>query len=309
MTGPTVTVVIPTIARPALLARCLESVLRGDRRPDRIVVCDQSLDERTAAAVGSVGGDAGVTYVRLRRAGASAARNAGIERADTELVAFIDDDCVAGSGWLAGLVDAYANAADEAIAGVAGPVLPLRSGSGSVPVASRTSTTAARFSAADGGLERGEWAPSDVGTGANLLAPLAALEAIGGFSTSLGPGTAGAAGEDVDLLYRLARAGALLYTPSAPVFHPATSRRARLRSRVRYGRGMGSMLAARARAGDPAAGAQTSLYLRHQLAQALRRGPWGPVETMLTLLGAVPPLLAAVPRSRPAAGRRRPGPR
>jgi glycosyltransferase involved in cell wall biosynthesis len=282
--------VIPTIARPALLARCLDSVLDGDRRPDRVIVCDQSSDERTALAV-DLRGDARVTCVRLRPPGASAARNLGIDLAETDLVAFIDDDCTAGPGWLAGLVDAYSGGvAGETIAAVAGPVLPVQSGAGSVPVASRTSMSAARFSAAAGALERGEWAPSDVGTGANLLAPRSILDAVGGFDATLGPGTAGVAGEDIDLLYRLARAGTLLYTPAARVFHPTTTRRGRLRSRVRYGRGMGAMLAARARAGDPAAVAQTSLYLRHQLAQSMRRGPWGPVETALTLIGAGPRL-------------------
>jgi O-antigen biosynthesis protein len=309
MTELTTTVVIPTIARPAHLSRCLESVLVGDRRPDRVIVCDQSQDGRTAAAVDGVRGDAAVLYVRLRLAGASAARNAGIERAETDLIAFIDDDCTAGLGWLEGLVGAYVRgAANEAIAGVAGAVLPVSSEGRSLPLASRTSMTAARFSAADGALERGEWAPSDVGTGANLLVPRAILNEIGGFDTTLGPGTVGAAGEDVDLLYRLARVGTLLYAPAAVVFHPATTRRGRLRSRVRYGRGMGAMLATRMAAGDPAAGAQTSLYLRHQLAQALRLGRWGPVEAVLTLIGAAPPLARVRLLTLRRRGRRPPRP-
>jgi hypothetical protein len=64
---------------------------------------------------------------------------------------------------------------------------------------------------------------------------------------------------------------------------------------------MGSMLAGRMRAGDPAARAVSWLYLRHQVAQAFRTGWWGPLEGGLTLL-AFGAALARVMR-RPRAGR------
>jgi GT2 family glycosyltransferase len=169
-------------------------------------------------------------------------------------------------------------------------------------VSSRTSPHERRFRAGNGELERGAWAPWDVGTGANLLASRSVLLSIGGFDTSLGPGTPAAAAEDIDLLFRLARIGTLIYEPAAAVYHPATTRRRRLGSRLRYGRGMGSMLAGRMRAGDPAARALSSLYFRHQVAQAVRTGWWGPLEGSLTLL-AYGAGLARVMR-QPRAGRR-----
>jgi hypothetical protein len=133
------------------------------------------------------------------------------------------------------------------------------------------------------------------------------LLSIGGFDTSLGPGTPAAAAEDIDLLYRLARIGTLVYEPSAPVSHPATTRRKRLESRIRYGRGMGAMLAGRMRAGDPAARALSSLYLRHHVAQSFRTGLWGPLEGSLTLLAFSAALTGGMPKRR--AGRHGQGPR
>lgn len=306
MTEPTTTVVIPTIGRPGLLARCLSSITAGDRQPDRIIVCDQSADDASAAVVRTLGSAVPITYRRLPVAAVSAARNAGTDATDTDLVIFIDDDCVAAPSWLGALVDAYVRATDrEEIAAVAGAVLPLVSHAGAVPVSSRTSMTERTFRATGGALDRAEWAPWDVGTGGNLLVRRSALLAVGGFDTSLGSGAPGVAAEDVDLLYRLARVGALVYTPTARVHHPATTRSNRLRSRVRYGRGMGAMLARRSRDGDAAATALTWLYLRHQIAQGLRNGPWGPVESALTLLGAATPIGAALTRRL----RGRPGPR
>jgi glycosyltransferase involved in cell wall biosynthesis len=308
MSDRTTTVVVPTIGRPELLARCLKSVLAGDCQPDQVIVCDQSSDDRTAEVVGSMQAGDLITYLRLPVPAASAARNAGITSARSDLVAFIDDDCVAAPPWLAMLVDAYARAAaGEEVAGVAGAVRPLRSTAGRVPVSSRVSSRRRAFRALHGQLERGVWAPWDVGTGANLLSPRRTLLSIGGFDTSLGPGTPADAAEDVDLLFRLARVGTLLYEPSALVFHPATTRRGRLASRIRYGRGMGAMLARRTRAGDPAARALSRLYVRHQVAESFRTGWWGPIESGLTLVGFAPALAGVLPRGGRSAQESRSG--
>jgi glycosyltransferase involved in cell wall biosynthesis len=48
-----------------------------------------------------------LTYVRLEEKNASAARNLAIEAARGEVVAFIDDDCTVGPGWLAQVREAF----------------------------------------------------------------------------------------------------------------------------------------------------------------------------------------------------------
>jgi hypothetical protein len=159
-----------------------------------------------------------------------------------------------------------------------------------VAVSSRTSTERRLFNGRDGSMERGEWAPWDAGTGGNILAPRTTLLAISGFDRSLGPGSPGAAAEDIDLLYRLARTGTIVYEPDGVVYHPLSTHRARLLSRYRYGRGMGAMLARHLARKDPAARQLLLLYVRHQGAQALRRGVLGPVEALLSLAGVSVPV-------------------
>ena len=99
-----ITVVIPTLGRPHLLRRCVLAVQSGDVTPERIIVCDQSNDSSTRlVAEGFQNRGVNLKYVHLSRAGTSAARNAGIGIADTELIAFIDDDCVPDHRWPASL--------------------------------------------------------------------------------------------------------------------------------------------------------------------------------------------------------------
>ena len=289
MADLTVCVVIPTLNRPARLRRCLMSVLSGQKRADQIVICDQSTTEATRELIESFRATRPeLVYIHLDRAHASAARNAGLFAAQTDLVAFIDDDCVAHPQWLCALVRSLTEAQrSHAVSAVAGSVLPLFRGTGKAQqaVSSRTSTLRRTYLREKGGMERGEWAPWDVGTGANILSPRSALLSIGGFDEQLGPGTPARAAEDIDLLYRLSRQGALVYEPDAIVCHPARSRRGRLSSRFVYGTGMGSMLARHIAAHDRTAQRLLLLYVRHQIANLSRRGIWGPIETTLVLAG------------------------
>lgn len=92
----TLTVIIPTRDRARQLRGAIESVIASPLvRPTRdvIVVDDGSRDETP-----SVVRDLGVRYVRTSGAGPSGARNAGLKLAETEFVAFLDDD----DAWLPG---------------------------------------------------------------------------------------------------------------------------------------------------------------------------------------------------------------
>jgi glycosyltransferase involved in cell wall biosynthesis len=294
MPKPTVCVVIPTLNRPGRLRRCLKSIMAGQRGADQIIVCDQSTSRDTHDAVEVLSADhAEFSYLHLDRPHASAARNVGLNAAQTDLVAFIDDDCVAHPGWLYALTQGFVEAGERlgerrsTVGAVAGRVLPLfpRNRKRGQAVSSRTSTVRRTYRREEGGMDRGEWAPWDVGTGANILSSRETLLKIGGFDEELGPGTAARAAEDIDLLYRLSAHGALLYEPDAIIYHPASSRRGRLQSRYVYGLGMGSMLARHIATRDATAQRLLLLYVRHQLANFLRRGIWGPLETTLVLAG------------------------
>jgi glycosyltransferase involved in cell wall biosynthesis len=109
-----VSVIIPTLGRPAELARAVDSVL-GQELPTGvtlevlIAVSDPAATEDVAAAA-TLASDSRVNVVLAPARGAGAARNAGIEVSHGEAVAFVDDDCVARPGWLAAALGGLSNA-------------------------------------------------------------------------------------------------------------------------------------------------------------------------------------------------------
>jgi len=282
MTDAAVTVVIPTYDGPDDVRRCLDALRSGVRQPEFIMVFDQS---RGCATADMVARFPNVTYTHLPVPNASAARQAGLLAANTTLVAFTDDDCVPDPGWLDALVTAYQQELCHRgqVAAVTGRVLPLP-GSKGLAVGGRASTVRRVFCAQDGSLNRAEWGPWDVGGGGNVMVDRSLALAAGGWDPSLGPGTSARAGEDVDFLYRVARAGVIVFTPAAVIFHTAASRRDRLARRYPYGRGMGACLAKHLALRDPAALPLLSLYLRHMV-RSMTRSVWGPVEGTFTFAG------------------------
>jgi glycosyltransferase involved in cell wall biosynthesis len=91
-TGPLVSAVIPAYNSETTVARALESALAQTYQTIEIVVVDDCSTDRTAEIVKSFA-DRGVRLVRLSlQQGASGARNAGIEAATGDLVAFLDSD-------------------------------------------------------------------------------------------------------------------------------------------------------------------------------------------------------------------------
>ena len=117
-----VTVVIPVRDRHAELARCL-SGLRG--LPHVIVVDDASADPLAIKRI-AAGNGAAVIH-RPVNGGPGAARNTGLAAAQTELVAFLDSDCVPRPGWLEGLLPHFT---DPAAGAVAPRIVPHQEGTG-----------------------------------------------------------------------------------------------------------------------------------------------------------------------------------
>lgn len=197
-----VTVVVPAHGRPQELDRCLAAL--GRAHP--VVVVDDGSPE--PAPVARAAARAGATLVRRHEnGGPAAARNAGLAAATTPFVAFVDSDCVPATGWVEALL---AHLADPAVALAA----PRIVGAGSPGRRGLAAFEHAR-SALDLGPDEARVRP---GSGVPYV-PAAALvarrDALGvGFDPAL------RVGEDVDLAWRLARAGwTIRYDPSVRVAH------------------------------------------------------------------------------------------
>jgi mycofactocin glycosyltransferase len=196
-----VTVVIPVRDRHAELDRCLAG-LRG--LPHVIVVDDASADP---AAIKGIAAARGATAIhRPVNGGPGAARNTGLAAAETELVAFLDSDCVPSPGWLAGLLPHFA---DPAVGAVAPRIVPHQAGTGWL----------ARYEGASSTLDMGA-RPSVVRPGARVpYVPGAALVVR---RTAAGDGFRYGmhVGEDVDFVWRMAAAGwRVRYEPEAVMGH------------------------------------------------------------------------------------------
>jgi glycosyltransferase involved in cell wall biosynthesis len=277
-----ITVAISTRNRPGFVERCLHSVLDGSTLPAEIVVVDQSDDTRTRAVVerSGAGDDTRLVYAHDNDRGLAQARNFAVARAAHERIAMIDDDCVVDNAWLESV---WRTLEGADVAG--GRVLPLGpEAEGRYAVASRTSIVRRTLDA--------NALPWDVGSGNNFAFVRAWYDRIGGCDARLGVGSRGKAAEDMDLFYRLLRAGArVCYEPDALVFHERATRSERLSRRVPYGHGMGACCTLWLRDGDRGGLRVLAAWFRLRgalVTRALLRRRWPTVyEELLVLAGTL----------------------
>jgi glycosyltransferase involved in cell wall biosynthesis len=92
MTAPQVSVVLPTRNRPPLMMQALGSALSQEGVEVEVIVVDDASSDDTPAVLSGVD-DRRLTVLRHEEPkGPAAARNAGIDRARGDWVAFLDDD-------------------------------------------------------------------------------------------------------------------------------------------------------------------------------------------------------------------------
>jgi glycosyltransferase involved in cell wall biosynthesis len=98
-----VSVVIATRNRAESLRDTLASLTRQSRRPDEVVVVDNASSDHTRDIALKFVDSLNLKYVYEAKRGIPYARNAGIQNAGGDIIAFIDDDCVADENWLKNL--------------------------------------------------------------------------------------------------------------------------------------------------------------------------------------------------------------
>ncbi len=222
---PDVTVIVPVRDRVAMLDRCLNSLAGAY---PTVVVDDGSAQRQPIADVVA---RHGATLVRREHnGGPGPARDTGVAGVTTELVAFLDSDCVATPGWIEALAAQFA---DPLVAAAAPRVAPVAG-----------STWAGRHAVAAGSLDLGDREARVVpGTRvayvptAALVVRRSALVDLGGFDPAL------RYGEDVDFVWRLHEAGRRIrYDPAVRVHHHEPETWAGLLGRrFRYGTSAGPL--------------------------------------------------------------------
>ena len=226
-----VTVVIPVRDRAAMLASCLAAT--GTRYPV-IVIDDGSADPDEIAAIAARHG-ADVRR-RLASGGPSVARNTGLAGLDTDLIAFLDSDCLPPPDWVGRLIPHFA---DPLVAAVAPRIVHVAE-----PAAQRLAVPVpapVRYAAVCGSLDLGPQPARVRPAGRVGYVPTAALVVRRSALTSVAAGgpfdPALRYGEDVDLIWRLHEAGwRIRYEPFVQVPHDGpVSWAGLLERRFRYG--------------------------------------------------------------------------
>jgi glycosyltransferase involved in cell wall biosynthesis len=210
--------------RPSLL-RTVRSLLDQQPAPAEILVVDNGATPTLARLLAEF---PTVQVVHEPVPGLDFARNRALDAASRDIVIYLDDDAVAGPGYVAAAAGPLLG--DARIAACTGRVEPLS-----------LETEAQQLFEANGGFARGNQVlrlPADagrplhgrqapliawtvsIGSGCSLAVRRDAVRRIGGFDPALDLGAALPGGGDHDILWRLLRAGFdVVYEPTALARH------------------------------------------------------------------------------------------
>jgi glycosyltransferase involved in cell wall biosynthesis len=335
---PSLTVAICTKDRPDNLARCLEHLLKlktsisGEKNDFEVLVIDNApSDERTKELVESL---SGVRYTRELKPGLDFARNRALQEATGEILAFLDDDVTPDRQWLNGLKEAWAENPDAA--GFTGLVLPYELATPAQILFENRGGFRRGFEKIRYGkilpydplhsyrfgfwrvfekIRYGKILPYDplypcgagiFGAGCNMAFRRDVLLKIGGFDDALDTGAPLPGGGDLDIFYRVVRAGyPFVYEPCYLVFHQHRREYEKLR-RQYWTWGLGFMaFVVKSYQTDPAKRSQLIMlifwWIGHQIDELQKsiRGchPLPPEMILAETWGAIVGLFGEYPRS------------
>jgi GT2 family glycosyltransferase len=212
---PSATVAICTRDRPEDLARALPAVLAAAGGRHVLVVDNCPSSDRTRDLVRA---HPGVRYVCEQTPGLNAARNRALAEAETDVVAFTDDDAVPEPAWLDALL---ANFDHPMIMAVTGLTLPLE-------LETPAQEWFQRYTPFGRGYFRHEFDPlhcsahsaGQIGAGASMAIRRDVTALAGGFDERLDAGTPTRSGGDHEMFTRILDAGyRIVYEPAAVSRH------------------------------------------------------------------------------------------
>ncbi|MBO0745906.1 MAG: glycosyltransferase, partial [Candidatus Dormibacteraeota bacterium] len=214
---PRVSAIVCAHNAQATLGECLESLARCEYPNLEVILCDDGSSDATA----EIAARFPFRRLALPRVGLSAARNAGLEAAGGEVVAYLDSDAACHPEWPYHLVLSMAGGA----AGTGGPNLPVREAGLVERAVAHAPGNPVQVLISD---DRAEHVP-----GCNMAFRKDALEAIGGFDTQHR-----AAGDDIDVCFKLLdRDLRIAFAPQAQVRHHRRGTvRGYFRQQYSYGR-------------------------------------------------------------------------
>jgi GT2 family glycosyltransferase len=223
-TRPSLTVAVCTRDRPADLARCLQAIERLEPEANEVLVVDNApgTDESERLVRER---HPRVRYVREPRAGLDHARNRALAETTSDIIGFTDDDVVVDPGWALALTTAFT--ADPEVMAVTGLVAPSELETDAQVLFERYRSFARGFAPLRVQVDPTHgpigWRYGNTGrfgTGANMAFRREVFAQVGPFDPALGAGTAARGGDDLEILFRLLKAGrAIRYEPRAVVRH------------------------------------------------------------------------------------------
>lgn len=205
--------VVITQGRPAILARNLDCLAAQTRPPQEVVVVDSSSEDDLFHPDPARKYPFHLVACRFPSNGMPLARNYGLARSSGELIAYLDDDCLAEPAWLEQLLVGFERHPEAA--GLGGCIEdPRWSFDPASPIGRvcADGTVISNFFGDGGGLTEVDCLP-----GGNMCFRREALLGAGGFDPGF---VATNHREDPDFCLRVRRRGGrLFYAPGARVVH------------------------------------------------------------------------------------------
>lgn len=262
------TVAVCTRNRSTTLDACLRTLSRLDPAADVVLVVDQS-DPEEASRVRALCRD-GLRYVPSPARGLGFARQVALDRCETDVLLFTDDDCLVRPGWAGALAAVFAVHPDAGAA--SGAVRPHPSH----PLPPGIPEWVSDWGNGSTRVFRGPRDPATVGGGLNLAFRTEVIRSLGGFDVELGAGAPLRSSEDADAIHRVLRAGfTVVYTPEAVVSHrPPRDLAAHEANERDYAFGLGAWAAKSWCAGDPLPRRWWREGLARTLTRAVRCAPF-----------------------------------